>query len=134
MRRYRWYIVVAVAISHALTLGSLSLAPTPASADARPWRGELPVRDAWLREHLPDDAVVYLRVPSLLGVLAMPKGNALDAALRSRTNVENVARLRRGIADNLLAEIPAFANSRLRAFEQHVRSPIEVAATLYPAP
>ena len=134
MRHYLWFIVFAVATCHTIALGGLSLAPTLASADARPWQGELPVRDAWLREHLPDDAVVYLRLPNLLGVFTMPKGNALDAALRSRTNVENVARLRQGIAENLLAEIPAFADPRLRAFEQHIRSPIEVAATLYPAP
>ena len=115
-------------------LAASSLFTVQAWADARPHRGELPVHAPWLRQHLPEDAVLYARVPSLLGLLAMPKGSALDSALRSRTNIDNVSRLREGIANNILSEMPASSAAMFGLLDEHLRSPIEISATLYPAP
>ena len=109
--------------------GDVQAASKPAA-----WKGELPVRQPWLRDHLPDDSLAYIRVPHLFGMLSMPKGSALDAALRSKANVENVEKIRRGITNNVLPQIPGFANVQLRLLEQHLRSPIEVAFFLDEAP
>ena len=93
------------------------------SADIEIWQDELPIRDPWLRDQLPDDVLMYMRVPSLFGLFATPKGNVLDTALRSRTNVENVQKIRTGIADNVLAMMPAVRQPAAHA----VRAPCSFA-------
>ena len=47
------------------------------------WSGELPISAPWLRNQLPPGIVTYERIPNLLGLLSIPKGSALDPALRS---------------------------------------------------
>ena len=94
------------------------LHPVAVSADAKPWEGDLPIRQPVLRDTLPDDTVVYLRIPHLFGILATPKGNALDAAMRSKTNVANVIEIRKGIVDNVLPLLPIFEDARLRGIEK----------------
>lgn len=108
--------------------------PTAAKPSADQWDDPLPIRDAWLRDHMPAGALMYVRIPHPFGVLSTPKGSVLDPALRSEANVENLVRIRKGIVDNLLPEIPAFADIRMRLVEQYLRSPIEAAIFLAPAP
>ncbi len=98
------------------------------------WTDELPIRQPWLRDHLPDDSLAYVRVPHLFGLLATPKGNALDPALRSKANIENLEKIRKGFTNNVLPHIPAFANVQLRLLEEHLRSPVEMAFFLADAP
>lgn len=98
------------------------------------WPDDLPVAEPWLRDHLPDDSLIYLRLPQAIGMVAMPKGNALDPALRSRANVENVIAIQQGIIDNVLSEIPELDDPSVRAWLSHVRSPVEVSAVFVPAP
>lgn len=105
-----------------------------ASADIDLWRDALPVADPWLRDHLPDDSLIYLRVPQAIGMITMPKGNALDPALRSRANVANVIAIQQGLIDNVLSEIPGLDDPAVRAWLSHVRSPVEVSAVFIPAP
>lgn len=128
-RKFVWLPLVT-------TLVLCILAPLNAgfAADIRMWKGELPIRQPWLRDNLPENALLYARVPNIYGLLTMPKGNVLDSALRSTANIENVAKVRRGITDNVLPQIPAFANLQLRLLEQYLRSPIEVAGFLSDAP
>ncbi|MEQ9562123.1 MAG: hypothetical protein RLN69_06350, partial [Woeseiaceae bacterium] len=57
----------------------------------------MPIRGAWLSDRLPADALAYKRIPHPLGFFATPKGNSLDAALRSEANAENVSRIQQGI-------------------------------------
>jgi hypothetical protein len=102
--------------------------------EADAWKGELPIRQPWLRDHLPDDSLAYLRIPHIFGLFATPKGNVLDAALRSKTNVENISKIRQGIVDNVLTAIPMLSDPRIHLFEQYVRSPIEISAKFLPAP
>ena len=78
----------------------------------------LPVRDAWLRDYLPDDTLLYARIPHPFGMLAAPKGNAFDAALRNDANMTMVARIREGISENVLPRIPMFEDARLRLLEK----------------
>jgi Tfp pilus assembly protein PilE len=126
----------SAAIFSALLFFAATLSPVTAFGDGRAqtWKEELPIRQPWLREHLPDDALIYFRIPHFLGLLATPKGDSLDAALRSRSNVENLVKIKQGIAENVLEQIPLFADPRIRLFEKHLRSPLEVAAFMTPAP
>jgi len=115
-----------------VTLAAVLLSPAmPVFAQAD---DELPIRDAWLRDHLPDDALLYMRVPHPFGLLAAPKGNAFDAALRSDANLTTVAKIREGISANVLPRIPMFQDVRLRLLEKHLRSPVELAVLPLPAP
>jgi len=129
-------VIRSAAIFSALLFFCATLSPVAALGDdrAQTWKEELPVRQPWLRDHLPDDALIYFRIPHFLGLLATPKGNSLDAALRSNSNVENLVKIKQGIAENVLEQVPLFADLRIRLFEKHLRSPLEVAAFMAPAP
>lgn len=117
-----------------LAVSSLWAPPLAAEPSAEPWRDELPVHAPWLRDSLPDDALVYLRVPEFFGFFSMPKGSMLDDALRSRANVENVRRLREGFIANVVDLIPAYAEPVARQLQEHLHSPIEAAVFMLPAP
>ncbi len=129
MLRFR---ILAITSVIGLSIGVLH--PGSVAADAKPWKEELPIRQPVLRDSLPDGTVIYLRVPHLFGILTAPKGNALDAAMRSQTNVANVMKIRKGIVDNVLPLLPAFEDARLRSIEENLRSPIEIAIRMSPAP
>lgn len=94
----------------------------------------LPTAAPWLHDFLPDEALMYARLPHPFGMLAAPKGNALDPAMRSEANIETIRKIRDGITANVLPRIPAFQDLRLRLLEQHLNGPIEVAVLSLPAP
>lgn len=130
---YRKSLRAVLATSLVATL--LALAPaTIAKPSAEAWRDELPVLQPYLRGRLPADAVAYLRMPDIFGLVATPKGNVLDGALRSKANVENVQRIRAGLIENVLAEIPQLQSPQLNNLLMNLRSPIEVAVFTAPAP
>ena len=97
-------------VSVALIYFCLCLIPGAVLAQAKleMWKDELPIRQPWLRDHLPDNALGYVRIPQLLGLLATPKGNSLDPALRSKANVANILRLKKAIGENVLEYLPMF--------------------------
>ena len=107
---------------------------TDISADVEIWDGELPIRQPWLRDQLPEQSLIYMRVPNILGLVAMPKGNVLDPALRSTANIETVDKIRQGLIDNVLGEIPALTEARIDLFNEYIRSPIEISGIFIPAP
>ena len=131
MRRFQFATAFAALLIAACSQESTE--PTRA-IEAELWQGELPIRQPWLRDRLPDQSLVYLRIPNLLGLLATPKGSVLDPALRSTANVENVERIRQGLIDNVLGEIPAVTEAKLHLFNEYIRSPIEVSGIFVPAP
>jgi len=100
----------------------------------RPWPGDLPVRSSWLRKHLPKETLMYLRLPHPVGFLAAPKGNAMDSVLRSTANVESLTRIQSALIENVLEHVPGLEEAYLREFAEQLRSPIEFAMTLVPAP
>ncbi len=112
----------------------VTAAPGNALAKTKEWQGELPIRQAWLRDHLPDESLIYMRIPHLFGIFATPKGNALDAALRSEANVTNVMKIRQGLIDNVLPLFPPYSETAFGLMEEYLRSPVEIAAILAPAP
>lgn len=131
MRRFRY--VAAIAALAALGC-SQKTAQSPHAVDVELWQDEMPIRQPWLRENLPDQSLVYARVPHVLGLFATPKGNVLDTALRSRVNVENMQKIHQGLIDNAFALVPVLSEPSLRLVQTHVRSPIEMSATFLPAP
>ncbi len=107
---------------------------TSSQTDVAMWQDEFSVRDAWLRERLPEESMIYIRIPNLLGLFTTPKGNALDAALRSQVNVQNVQAVHAGLVENFLPILPAFDEAAFRLLAARLRSPIEVAFRFAPAP
>jgi hypothetical protein len=91
------------------------------AVDIAAWRGELPISAPWLREQLPPGALTYERIPHPLGLMAIPKGNLLDTALRSQANIQNLINIQQGLTENLAANLPP-----LRLYDA-LRSPIEIA-------
>ena len=96
---------------------------------------EAPASVAWndriadrarLIERLPDATWAYLRVPSLWGLLAAPKDNALAPALATEANLESLASLQQAAGDLLDREFPDFA-PLASPFLDELRSPIELA-------
>lgn len=80
---------------------------------------------AVLRAQLPADALAYLRLPSLWGLVSTPKGSSLDAALASQAHVEAVASLRKALTENVfgpdLLDLPGLA-----LLFEHQRGPLEL--------
>ena len=126
-------IILLVAFA-AVAISGCTKESADVSADVELWDGELPIRQPWLRDQLPDQSLVYMRVPNILGLLTMPKGNVLDPALRSAANIETVEKIRQGLIDNVLGEIPALTEARIDLFNEYIRSPIEVSGIFIPAP
>jgi Tfp pilus assembly major pilin PilA len=114
-------------------LVSLNAAAATHPGMPKQWTGELPVAPAFLHRQLPPNIAAYARVPNLLGLLTMPKGSQLDAALRSDANIANVRAIQNGLAQNVLS-LPALSDPRLKFLADAVRSPIEVAAFGIPNP
>jgi len=124
--------VLVLAAMFLMTAGTDTLAAD--KNDLRPWQGEIPVRGSWLREHLPEDALMYFRMPHPLGFLAAPKGNIMDNALRSTANIEALQSIQGALVSNVLEHVPGFEEEFVRDFADKLRSPIEVAVMLAPAP
>lgn len=94
---------------------------TPAAADT------LSVA-AVLHTQLPDSAAVYVRVPTLWGLLGAPNGTTLDRATNSAPYVNALQNIREGMGTNLAPLLPAEAQAAFRLLMVHARSPIELAA------
>jgi Tfp pilus assembly major pilin PilA len=117
----------------ALTVACFAACTSSDSGSIKQWSGELPISAPWLRTQLPPGVVAYQRIPNLLGLLAIPKNNQFDTALRSEANIANVLSIQQGVTENLLS-LQMFADPRLKFFADTVRSPIEIAAFGMPSP
>lgn len=130
--RGKFFLAVLLLALAQFYIGALAIAAD--REQIRPWNAELPVRGAWLRLHLPDSTLAYVRLPHPLGFLAAPKGNAMDNALRSTANVENLRKIQSALVENVLEYIPGFEQAYVRDFAEQLRSPVEFAMMLSPAP
>jgi Tfp pilus assembly major pilin PilA len=120
-------------IAAALLMVAFAACTSSDSGKVKQWTGELPIAAPWLRNQLPAGVVTYARIPNLLGLLATPKQNQLDKALRSDANISNLVAIQKGLTQNVLA-LPTFSDAGLRFFADVVRSPIEAAAYGLPNP
>ena len=104
------------------------------TGDIEAWSGEFPIEAPWLREQMPQGALIYQRIPHPLGLIALPKGNVLAPALASRANIENVIEIQRGLATNLVGASPALGQTPAGALIEHLRSPVEIVGLAVPGP
>jgi Tfp pilus assembly protein PilE len=86
---------------------------------------------AWLRERMPADALAYVRIPSLWGLVSAPKGSVLAGGLNSKANVDAVVGARAALGKNI-GNDGMKLNPVARILLQHLVSPIE-AVVLKPA-
>ena len=93
-----------------------------------------PIRGSWLNGNLPEDTLLYTRIPHPIGMFTSPKGSSLDPALGNDANSEAVSRIREGLANNVYPLIPVFQDMQLQAIAAHLASPIELAVVAAPAP
>ncbi len=84
---------------------------------------------AQLINRLPKDASMYLRIPSVWGLLFSPKGNSLNNALASSANQKQLANFQKQI-NSQLDELDKNIADPLRALLYHLRSPIEIVSLL----
>ena len=110
-----------------------ALATTPPLRPVEPAQVPLPSAAPYLNAVLPADALAYLRVPSLWGLLGTPKGGIYDQALGSAPYVAAMGAIRAGLSENLLPELPEEGRSIFALVVLHARSPVE-AALLPPVP
>ena len=104
------------------------------SANISRWEGEMPIQGPWLKDRLPRGTQVYQRIPHPFGLLAAPKGNMLDAALASEANVNNLMAIQEALVASLSGDAGLLSDPRARLLIDHLRSPVEVAATVLPQP
>ncbi len=104
------------------------------AANVDRWAGEMPIAGPWVRDRLPRGTQVYQRIPHPLGLLAAPKGNMLDAALASEANVRNLMAIHEALVATLTADSGILSDPRASLLIDHLRSPVEVAATVLPIP
>ncbi|MFC5740830.1 pilin [Dyella tabacisoli] len=122
----RLALVTALTAGLALTACHREQSNTPDAAALQRAQTELS-QPAWLRNHLPNSTVAYLRIPSPWGMLgAVPNGRPLDGAMSSEQHLKAVAALREAISkDKVLAE--AGVTPYLLPLLADLRSPVEVA-------
>ncbi|MEO0345970.1 MAG: pilin [Pseudomonadota bacterium] len=94
---------------------------------------DLPLSEPWLQPTLPAGTLAYFRVPHPTGLLSLPKGNALDAALRDPRHLNQLERIERGFIDTVFGS-EGFDVPFVRGLLQHTRSPVEVAVLGAPRP
>lgn len=85
----------------------------------------------WLRQHLPDDTIAYLRLPSLWGLLSAPNQRAADAMYGNPAHDQVIAQLRQALASNVITAHVVGSDSVdrvLRALSS-VQAPVEIAFT-----
>lgn len=129
-----WVALLALALGACSDDGAPPRHAPDASPTYRPVAsGKRVTEPAWLRRVLPTNAIAYLRVPDPWGMLAAPKGDGLDQALRDGRNVEAVVELRAAVHEALRRADPPSGPPWATLLLYHVRSPIEL-AVLPPAP
>lgn len=100
--------------------------PAVLDADAAARAARAISHPAWLRSHLPEHTVAYLRLPSFWGWLAAPNGRALDAAWASEAHTQAIRRLRQALReDPLLTE--SDLGPALGLLLADLASPLEIA-------
>jgi len=91
------------------------------------WSDEV-TQPASLIHHLPDDTVAYIRVPSVMALLAAPKDNGMGQLLESEANETALKQLFSGTRTELegIGAQASVANLALA----RLRSPLEVAVSI----
>ncbi len=81
---------------------------------------------ATLVAKLPQEALLYMRIPNLWGLLNSPKKNSLHAALSSEANQVGTQKLQKGVASLVASKFGPMAPA-INFFTTNLRSPLEMA-------
>lgn len=92
---------------------------------------QTPFAPAWLGDRVPEDALAYLRIPSIFGLTSGPKDNGLGALLGSDAHNVWINRVLNGLSDNV-ATRPGFEAQAIQWLLRHQRSPIELMVSPVP--
>jgi type II secretory pathway pseudopilin PulG len=117
-----------------------AVAHAPAATFAEPMRPvaaanpqQMPARGPWLRDVLPANAMIYIRAPSLWGMLGAPKGNVYDKALKSAAYAAALNTIKGGLLASILPELPQEGRLFGELLLGQLDSPLEI-AVMPPAP
>lgn len=84
---------------------------------------------AWLRGHVPESTVAYVRIPQVVNLISEPKGDAFDGALSTPAVQQELAEVRAGLAElleSLAAPPPVVLAGNLLL--RQINGPIELAS------
>jgi len=93
--------------------------------DVTPAAGEKLSEQAYLRERLPDNALGYLRVPSVWATLGTAKGSIMDKSVASEPYRAGVKNIREGVAQVIDVDAPDPVKTLLKLLFVHTRSAVE---------
>jgi len=118
MNKQRRHLVMAPVIALMLLTGIS--AATAQEISSKPW----------LRTVLPEQALAYLRVPNLWGVLGAPKASAIDGLQSASANAALFEELRLGLHSTWLAPLADDWGPLPELLLSELHSPLEVAVLL----
>ncbi|TDR22589.1 pilin [Marinicella litoralis] len=84
-------------------------------------------KTAWLRDHLPDETLAYINVPTPWNYLFDAKADALHAVQSLSAHVNQVAAIKQGVKDNYYQYLPAELKGMVALLLDHVATSFEVA-------
>jgi len=85
---------------------------------------------ASLNKVVPNDAMAYVRLPNIWGLLSAPKGNAINDALANPAHEAAVNQLKAALDKTLLQPIEQYSGPELRFILTHLAAPIEAMAVM----
>ncbi len=88
-------------------------------------------KTAWLRDHLPDETLAYINVPTPWNYLFDAKADALHAVQSLPGHKQQVADIKQGIKDNYYQYVPVEAQGVVSLLLEHVATSVEVALINY---
>lgn len=129
-----FFLIICLLLSSGSSLGQTS----DASLDINNLRpvtagdSDVVSAPALLRTRLPDNALAYLRVPSLWALLGKSKGGVMTQALESAASIDAIMTLRQQLQNNILTPLMPQMDALSKLLLTDLRSPLE-AALLVPA-
>ncbi len=88
-------------------------------------------RTAWLRDHLSNETLAYINVPTPWNYLFDAKADALHAVQSLPAHIKQVAAIKQGVKDNYYQYIPAEFQGITSLLLEHVATSFEVAVINY---
>ena len=105
-----------------MTVAALLLLPLSLSAA---------IESGYLRDKLPQNTLIYLRVPHHWGVTSAAKDTRFNQVLSGEVNQKTIAQIDTGLYKNVWSELDSVIQSPVFSFlNHHIRSPYEVVAYL----
>jgi len=90
-------------------------------------------KTAWLRDHLPNETLAYINIPTPWNYLFDAKADALHAVQSLPAHIKQVAAIKQGVKDNYYQFMPAEMQDITSLLLEHVATSFEVAVINYSA-